>query len=172
MPVLARCPLCRAVLHAESADAPAEVRCPRCAEMVVPNTRKLCARCSRDVTHEKRTRDGTGEYYCAHCWSEVAAESAGKGIFECAACGGKFAAHEVRQEGGHFICRSCRGARGGSPALLPASASGPIQLPTGVETFSGYQARQRRQRQVRTALWVVGATFLLAVIVAIALYAR
>ncbi len=75
MPVLARCPMCRAVLPAGSADVPGEVRCPRCAEMVVPVARKFCGRCSRDVTRERRMKDAAGEYYCPDCWSRRAAEA-------------------------------------------------------------------------------------------------
>src|SRR5688572_13057608 len=166
MPVLARCPLCRAVLPAASADGPAEVLCPRCAEMVLPATRKLCARCSRDVTHEKRTRDGTGEYYCADCWPAVAAESAGKGAFECADCGGSFAAHEVRQVGDVFVCRTCRAARARTPRTVPDAPAVGVSDPN-VETFTAYQARRRRQRHVRVALWCAAGVVLGALAVVI-----
>ena len=171
MPVLARCPLCKAVLPAGSADAPGEVRCPRCAEMVLPASRKLCVRCSRDVTREKRTKDATGEYYCADCWSTVTAESTGKGNFECAACGDVFAAHEVTQVGEKFLCRTCRMAKRRGVGTLDATAGAEADVPPDVETFSSYQARHRRQRNVRIALWCVAGALLLTAVV-IALYAR
>src|SRR5829696_8959019 len=107
MPVLSRCPLCRAVLPAAAAEAPGEVRCPRCGEMVLPSSRKLCARCGRDVTHEKRVRAPGGEYFCPGCWSEAAAEYGGSAAYTCAVCGGSFTADQIFQDGDRLICRAC-----------------------------------------------------------------
>jgi hypothetical protein len=176
MPVLARCPMCRAVLPAGTADAPGEVRCPRCAEMVLPAARKLCARCSRDLTHERRMRDPAGEYYCPPCWSAAAAEAGRKAAFTCGTCGGSFSLQEVSQEADHLICRACLAARDLNPETILSSASKlggeHTKFQPDAETFNHYQARQRRRRQVRIAMWVVGATVVGALIVVIAVYVR
>jgi len=174
MPVLARCPMCRAVLPPAAADARGEVRCPRCAEMVVPNARKLCARCSRDLTHERRMKDAAGEYYCPACFSAAAAESGRKALFPCAACGGSFALSDVLEEDDHLVCRTCLAARDLNPETLFTSASdlGGEQTTADpdAETFAHYQSRKKRERQWRRALWIAGATALVVVLVAIAVY--
>jgi hypothetical protein len=150
MPVLARCPMCRAVLPAGSADAPGEVRCPRCAEMVVPAARKFCARCSRDVTRERRMKDAAGEYYCPDCWPRRAAEA------------------------GTQVEDTFRPRRDVVPDALISAASDPGTENTTaqleLETFSQHQARQRQRRYVRVALWVAGAVAVGALLLAVALY--
>ena len=176
MPVLARCPMCRAVLPPGAANARGEVRCPRCAEMVVPNARKLCARCSRDLTHERRMKDAAGEYYCPPCFAATAAELGAQALFPCAACGGSFLLQHLCEEGDHFVCRTCLAARDLNPETLFTSAADlggeHTTADPDAETFAHYQARKKRERQLRTALWVAGVTILLAVVVAIAMYAR
>ena len=175
MPVLARCPLCRAVLPAKAADAEGEVRCPSCAEMVVPATRKLCARCSRDVTRDRRMRDATGEYYCPECWTAVVNEGGARAAFPCGVCGGTFPALELASDGNGVICRTCRAARDLNPETLLSAASElggeHTTYQPEAETFAHHQARMRRRQQLRVALWVVGGIAAFALIVAIALYA-
>ena len=175
MPVLARCPMCRAVLPAGAADARGEVRCPRCSEMVVPNARKLCARCSRDLTHERRMKDAAGEYYCPPCWSAAAAESGRQAAFPCATCGGSFPLQEISEERDHLVCRPCLAARDLNPETLLTGASDlggeHTTADPDAETFAHYQTRKKREQQLRTALWAVGALVFVAVIVAVAIYA-
>lgn len=176
MPVLARCPMCRAVLPAGSADAAGEVRCPRCAEMVLPATRKFCARCSRDVTRERRMKDAAGEYYCPDCWSGAREGSGKQALFTCRSCGASLPESAFAGEGDGTLCSTCRAARDLTPETVLSAASDlggdHVTVPPEVETFSQQRARQRRRSRVRVALWLAGAIVVAAVIVAIVLLAR
>jgi hypothetical protein len=121
-------------------------------------------------------KDAAGEYYCPPCWSAAAAEAGTEALFPCATCGGSFPLRDVSQERDHVVCRTCLAARDLNPETLFTSSSDlggeHTTADPDAETFAHYQARKKRQRQLRTALWVGGATAVVAVIVAIAMYAR
>jgi DNA-directed RNA polymerase subunit RPC12/RpoP len=144
--------------------------------MVVPNARKLCARCSRDLTHERRMKDAAGEYYCPPCWSAGAAESGRQAAFLCATCGESFSLQDLSEEGDRFVCRTCLAARDLNPETLLTGASdlGGERSTAGpdAETFAHYQARKKRERQLRTMLWIGGATAVVAIVVVVVIYVR
>lgn len=105
MPVLTRCPMCRAVLPP---GARGETRCPGCRELVLPASRKLCGRCSMDVSREKRVKDVSGEYYCHTCWTQICEEAGYAPGFVCGKCGQTFSFDDVYQVGDALVCRGCK----------------------------------------------------------------
>lgn len=114
MPVLSKCPLCRAVMTEQRGEA----RCPRCGELVLPAVRKLCAGCGGDITHAKRVRDDAGEYYCHDCWADkLAARGEEPGYF-CSTCRGLFPTDQVYQDGDDIICAGCLQHRNMDPNVL------------------------------------------------------
>ncbi len=118
MPVLIKCPLCRAVMP----DGRGEARCPRCGELVLPAIRKLCGGCGGDVTHAKRVRDGA-EYYCHECWADKLAARGEEPGYICGTCRGLFATDQVYQDGDDIICVGCHEQRNLDPnALLEVAA--------------------------------------------------
>lgn len=121
MPVLTRCPMCGAVMPDARGG---EARCPRCAEMVLPALRKLCAGCGKDVTREKRVRDEHGEYFCHDCWSEKLAARGEEPGYVCNTCGGLFPSAGVYQDRDELICRNCYAQRVVDPNALLAAAAG------------------------------------------------
>ena len=118
MPVLAKCPLCRAVMP----EGRGEARCPRCGELVLPAVRKLCAGCGADVTHAKRVRDGH-EYYCHDCWAEKLAARGEEPGYVCNTCRGLFSSDHVYQDGDDIICMNCFQQRNLDPNALLETAS-------------------------------------------------
>ena len=127
MPVLSRCPLCRAVMP----ESRTESRCPRCGELVLPAVRKLCTTCGKDVTREKRVRDEAGEYYCHDCWDARLAARGEEPGYVCNTCRGVFPSDQVYQERDDTtICFGCYEQRNLDPnALLEAAASAGDEAP-------------------------------------------
>jgi hypothetical protein len=121
-------------------------------------------------------KDAAGEYYCPPCWSAAAAESGRQALFLCATCGGSFSLEEISEEGDHLVCHTCLAARDINPETLLTGACDlggeHTTADPDAETFAHYQSRKKRERQLRTMLWVGGATAVVAVIVAIVMYVR
>jgi ribosomal protein L37E len=134
MPVLSRCPLCRAVMP----DSRGEARCPRCGELVLPAVRKLCVTCGHDITREKRVRDEAGEYSCHGCWEARLAARGEEPGYVCRTCGRVFLSDQVYQDGDEVICHGCYDVRSVDPnALLDAAAeAGDVETAAYSPVFS------------------------------------
>lgn len=158
MPVLAKCPLCRAVMPGTRGES----RCPRCAELVLPSVRKLCAVCGGDVTHSKRVRDDVGEYYCHDCWAERLAARGEEPGYVCNTCRGLFPSDRVYQDGDDIICMRCFQQRNLNPDdLLEVAAhagddAAPVFAPTSLTTG--------RRRELPWGL-ICAAVLVLAVVI-------
>jgi hypothetical protein len=164
MPVLSRCPLCRAVMR----DSRGESRCPKCGELVLPAIRKLCAICSCDVTREKRVRDDAGEYFCHTCWEARLAERGEEPGYVCFTCRQVFASDQVYQDGDELICHACHAQRTLDPnELLAAAADAGDDAPAVFTPVTPYNP----PRQVPWGLVSLAGVLLVALIVLIVVLA-
>lgn len=70
MPITFTCPQCNTVSEVPDSAAGARGKCRACGSVVhVPAVvAKVCADCGADVSHERRTKDAEGRYYCNLCW--------------------------------------------------------------------------------------------------------
>lgn len=167
MPVLSRCPMCRAVMP----ESRTESRCPRCGDLVLPAVRKLCAGCGKDVTREKRVRDEAGEYYCHPCWDERLAARGEEAGYVCNTCRGVFASDQVYQERDDTtICFGCFEQRNFDPnALLEVAAHAGDEAPAVIvpHTYA------KRPAQLPWGLISMGIALAIAlIIVAVVLSSR
>ncbi len=84
---------------------------------------KICAKCGRDVSNQKRTKDKQGHYYCESCVKRLTERSEGDDataahgapsardqseLLFCEKCGGQFAQHFLHiYRDGRVLCRTC-----------------------------------------------------------------
>ena len=170
MPVLSRCPLCRAVMP----ETRGECRCRRCGELVLPAVRKLCAVCGGDLTHSKKVRDDTGEYFCHDCWDQRLAARGEQPGYICRTCRHLFPPEAVYQDGDEVICHGCHAHQTLDPnALMEAAATTvPAEEPWGTSPTRTRAAR--RQADPIPWAWVAGgiAFLIVAAIVLVVYWSR
>jgi hypothetical protein len=158
MPVLSRCPLCRAVMP----ESRTESRCPRCGELVLPAVRKLCTSCGKDVTREKRVRDEAGEYFCHACWEERLAARGEEPGYVCNTCRRVFPSDHVYQVGEETICHGCYQQQTLDPnALLEAAADAGDEAPV---VFAPTSISIRKPAQLPWGLITLGIVLVIAMI--------
>lgn len=74
-----------------------------------PSTQvKLCSKCGRDITHERRLKDAHGHYWCSDCGvpPELGATASGL-ISPCPKCHAPTHATQMMRKNGVYVCLAC-----------------------------------------------------------------
>lgn len=75
---------------------------------------KLCVKCGKDVTHDKRMKDASGAYWCLDCGEadsrtkHSASSAAGA---QCEDCRGKYPPEQITTYENQTLCIGCAKAR-------------------------------------------------------------
>ncbi len=166
MPVVPKCPRCRAVLFAS--DSRPRI-CTRCGERVVPVPCKICFVCAADVTNAPRFKDPGGEYFCTACWEDRVAAAGSQPSYPCVSCGNVFAASDIYQEANHYICKPCFETRDTFPTALREAAAEAEESPTfapglnvpGTYAYTAVLAKKRYDQR----MWVIGIAAVVGVVI-------
>jgi hypothetical protein len=109
MSIAIACPSCGSTYQVPDTAAGAQGKCRGCGAVVhVPaKSAKVCTSCGMDVSHQPRTKDEQGHYYCNPCWTALAsnaAQSADGESFSCPDCGSVIGIDQMDASG---VCIRC-----------------------------------------------------------------
>ena len=68
---------------------------------------KLCHKCGKDVTHDRRMKDGKGHYWCADCGAVDASINTSGLIAPCPKCHTPTHAKQLIRKDGIYVCEAC-----------------------------------------------------------------
>ena len=70
-------------------------------------TPKRCVSCKKDVTHQKRMKDSSGQYWCVKCGEADRAKKGQVAGDPCGNCGERFPAAKLTKYGSARLCPGC-----------------------------------------------------------------
>lgn len=93
-------------------------RCEWRPSMATATGTKLCTKCGKDVTQDKRMKDSHGRYWCLVCGEQDQRDKQDR--VACADCRSKQLTSEMVKVGDEWVCRACSEARtaGGGGAVV------------------------------------------------------
>lgn len=108
---------------------------------------KLCVKCGKDVTHDKRMKDSHGKYWCVTCGKSDTEQKHHR--LPCADCRGKYDPGELTEaENGEQVCSAClKGRRATTPGA-------------GADTGAELARKRKLQAVAAFGLLALGATLL------------
>ena len=106
------------------------------------SSRKVCVKCRKDVTNEKRMKGSKGEYWCYDCGVADQMSKGGGLLTPCADCGKPLPPTSLYRRDGDYVCSSCSkkapktGLFSGGGGGDPADRSQRIKLVVAVVIFA------------------------------------